>query len=188
MRYFTMTRRDQAHITAKLLSYLVCAFLLLAAPIAHAQGQLANQELFDKTGLTHSAGAIPYAITESIGTPRAWSPPFWNRFVKAWRATAPLAYRSEKILETIDQAFEKDLSDEHKRRIIAFFDTPLGKRIAEYEAAALKAQPAIQQFGRNPAAYADRVALYKELDQETSKKAPVQCNECHDTKKIKWSK
>ena len=28
----------------------------------------------------------------------------------------------------------------------------------------------------------------RERDQETSKKAPIHCNECHDTKKIKWSK
>ncbi|MCX5903226.1 MAG: cytochrome c3 family protein [Proteobacteria bacterium] len=28
----------------------------------------------------------------------------------------------------------------------------------------------------------------KERDQETSKKAPIHCNECHDTKKIKWTK
>jgi hypothetical protein len=28
----------------------------------------------------------------------------------------------------------------------------------------------------------------KERDQETSLKAPIHCSECHDTKKIKWSK
>ena len=28
----------------------------------------------------------------------------------------------------------------------------------------------------------------RERDQETSTKAPIHCNECHDTKKIKWKK
>lgn len=149
----------------KSVSYLICGVMLLAGQAAYAEGELQNRELLEKSGVVEAVNAIPDALIEGLDEVRQSNPRMDAKFFSAWKATVPLAYRPEKLIGVIDAGMQKELTDTDRRELTAFYDSDLGKRIVALEKESNRATAAIREYGKNPAAFADRVALYKEIDQ-----------------------
>ena len=149
------------------LSYLVCAIGLTASGGAQAQTGLQNQELLEKSGIVHQVIALPAVMASGIDLARQQGTAINEKFAKAWRDVTPVAYRAEIILHAMDQGLQKLLTAEDKKQLLAYYNSPLGKRTSELEKAASdpRIQTEIAAFAQKPAAFADRVALYKQLDE-----------------------
>jgi hypothetical protein len=132
-----------------------------------AQTALKNAELLEKSGLAHSISGIPDAMLGVAERAPQMNPNLDPKFLQAWRTTAPIAYNADKILRIIDEGLERELTADDKRDLIAYYNSPLGKRTTELENAATNAEAQVQEYAKNPENFADRLPLYKELDTES---------------------
>jgi hypothetical protein len=151
----------------KLVSLFIFCAALLAGQAAYAEGELRNKELLEKSGLSVQINAIPTALTRGADELRRTNTINDAKFWNAWNTVTPIAYRADKILAIIDAGLDKDLTEEDKRAVLAFSESDLGKRVVAAENESAGAFDAIAEYAKTPAAYADRVELYKELDRES---------------------
>lgn len=152
----------------RFLKFVTYAFFLCFTMLsAQAQTALKNAELLEKSGLVHAISGIPDAMLGLAERAPQLNPNLDPRFVQAWRTTTPIAFNADKILHLIDEGLEKELTADDKRDLLAYYNSPLGRRTTELENAATNADAQVQEYAKNPAAYADRLTLYKELDNES---------------------
>ena len=135
-----------------------------------AGNALKKQELIAKSGMDRQINEIPGSMQMAIEQARQQGIPIDDKIAKAWAATAPTAYSSEKLLSFMDQGLQKLLTAEDERFLLAHYNSPLGKRITELEVkgsqpeAVAEMQAYAQKLMSNPSQYADRLALYQEID------------------------
>ena len=151
----------------KLVSSAFFLSIIVLSVQTSAQTALKNAELLEKSGLVHAVSGIPDAMLSLAERAPQTNPNLDPKFLQAWRTTTPIAYNADKILHIIDEGLEKELTAEDKRDLIAYYNSPLGRRTTELENAAANADAQIQEYAKNPEAYADRLPLYRELDSES---------------------
>ena len=151
----------------KSLAYVCCAIVTMASAAAQAQDTLQNGELLEKSGITHQIMQFPAAFEAGAEQARQQGAPIDAKFEKAWRNVTPIAFKPGKILAALDKGLDKLLTTEEKRELLAHFNSPLGKKVADVEklASEPEAMAKITALAQNPASFADRAALYKELDE-----------------------
>ncbi len=150
------------------LAYFYCA-AILAVSAVEADPVLKNGELLEKTGITRQVMHIPALLQQSVREfHRLEGTPVDAGAVKAWDNSVLIAFKPEKILAPLDEGIEKLLTPEEKSELLAFYNSPLGKKITEMSMVAEpEALAKIGALAQNPASFADRAALYKELDDAT---------------------
>lgn len=154
------------------------AFLLLcfyiSPPFAAADPAL-NRELIKKAGIEAVVMQIPDAMASAVQQMEQQGTKVDDKFRSGWVKASKTAFRADRIIDAIAKSLEK-LTDEERRGVIAYYDTPAGKRIRalEEKASTAEAQAEIAAYAQKFMADAkngERVKLYQQIDEATNASA-----------------
>lgn len=134
-----------------------------------------NRELIKKAGIEAVVVQIPGAMASGPQQIEQQGVKLDDRFRNAWAKAVKIAFRPDRTMDAIAKGLQK-LTDEERRSLIAYYDTPAGQRVRtlEEKAATPEAQAAMQAFA--PKFMADpkngeRVKLYQQIDDATNASA-----------------
>ena len=150
------------------------AILLLALGLAphgaRAAEPLRNEELIEKSGIGGQVRAY-IAEVEKLGQETAWAPKRLEKLFENLRATVVEEFTAENVFSVIDRGLQEQLTEEDKSFLLAHYNSPLGRRIAELELNASQPgadagiEAVAQELITDPDKYADRRALYLKIDE-----------------------
>jgi hypothetical protein len=134
-----------------------------------------DRELIKKAGIESVVMQIPDAMASGVQQIEAQGLKVDDRFRNAWQNASKSAFRPDKTIEAIAKGMEK-LTDQERKALIAYYDTPEGKRIRvlEEKAATPDAQAAMQTFApkfMGDPKNGERVKLYQQIDEATKASA-----------------
>ncbi len=149
----------------------ILLFVLWLAPCgALAAEPLRNEELIEKSGIAGQVRAYTDEF-EKLGRQPVWVHKQFEKMVETLWADMADAFSAEKIFSIIDRGLQEHLTEEDKSLLLAHYNSQLGRRITELEVKASQpgAEAGIdavaQELVADPAKYADRRALYMEIDE-----------------------
>lgn len=127
--------------------------------------------VFDKSGLTRQTESMPDMIRDTFKELIVHTP-MKEETVNAWNAAAAKAYAPGRIMDRLTAMVSASFSEEEQTEMMKFLDSPLGKRIVEYEAAASHADPEqyaapLRKLQEDPKANGKRLSLYHDVDLAT---------------------
>jgi hypothetical protein len=155
----------------QLLNMALICLLLLSPGAAEAADRAGIRHLFDKSGLTRQTESMPEMIQETFKELIVQTPTR-EETVNAWRAAADRAYAPDRIMSRLTDIFSEAFTDEEQAELMRFLESPLGRRIVQYEGSTADADPEqyaapLRKLQENPKANGKRLSLYYEVDKAT---------------------
>jgi hypothetical protein len=146
----------------KVFTYIV--FLSTAAAIAPAWAQtpLKNAQFLEKSGWAAWTSTTTHSMLN--GANSAVGITADSDFRPAWQSAAKAVYRSNKLIEFVDEGIEKELSASEKQELMAYYNLPLGKRVIERQNVAYFAP--YEKYPKNLEPFRDRIPLYNAMYSE----------------------
>ncbi len=152
---------------------LALSLILLAfAPHAAMSAEIISAEdLIKKSGGDASLADLQKAVRAGLETIKAQGLPVDEALSSAWNDAADDAFQPSKILPRMAETLTGVFSEPEQLEIAAFYDSPLGQRIVQFEkdgSSFEKQAEAIayaQSLTSDPGKYASRMALYHQLDE-----------------------
>jgi hypothetical protein len=156
----------------KILAFITL-WLGLASQLALADDL--SRELIKKAGIEPIVAQIPASMAAGVQQAEQQGLQVDDKFRTAWAKAVKSTFRVERVLEAVEKGLQK-LTVEERRGLIAYYDTPAGKRVRtlEEQSAAPEAQAQIvafaQKFMADPK-NGERTKLYQQIDQATNASA-----------------
>jgi hypothetical protein len=156
----------------KILAFITL-WLGLASQLALADDL--SRELIKKAGIEPIVAQIPDSMAAGVQQAEQQGLQVDDKFRTAWAKAVKSTFRAERVLEAVEKGLQK-LTVEERRGLIAYYDTPAGKRVRtlEEQSAVPEAQAQIvafaQKFMADPK-NGERVKLYQQIDQATNASA-----------------
>lgn len=156
----------------------IFALLLLCfcmTPASASADTALNRELIKKAGIEAVVVQIPDAMAAGVQQLEQQGIKVDDKFRNAWAKASKTAFRTDRIIEAISKNLEK-LTEQERRGLIAYYDTPAGNRIRtlEEKASTAEAQAEIVAYGQKFMAdpkNGERVKLYQQIDEATNASA-----------------
>jgi hypothetical protein len=158
---------------SRIFALLLLCFCML--PKSASADPAVNRELIKKAGIEAVVIQIPDAMASGVQQIEQQGVKVDDKFRNAWTKASKTAFRTDRMIDAISKSLEK-LTDQERRSLIAYYDTPAGKliRVLEEKASTAEAQAEIAayapKFMADPKS-AERVKLYQQIDEATNASA-----------------
>jgi hypothetical protein len=145
--------------------------LSLAPGIVFAGDRLPSQELIEKSELYEQLKSMTASMQSALETLRQQGMAIDDKFEKAWSDAASSAYDAKKLFTPIQQGLKKLLTQDDQKRLLAFYNSPVGERIRKLSVKSLqpgmdtKSEAYARQILADPSKHANRLALYQKIDE-----------------------
>ncbi|MDZ4789645.1 MAG: DUF2059 domain-containing protein [Hyphomicrobiales bacterium] len=150
---------------------LATLFLACALQTAQSAGDVSVEDLIKKSGGVASIAELPQAMRSGLEAVKAQGLPVDETFTSAWNDAADEAFQPAKVLPRIAETLNGVFTQAEHDEVAAFYDTPLGVRIVQFEkdGSSFQKQAEVTAYAQSltsdPGKYASRMALYHQLDE-----------------------